>query len=264
MLLNSPPSYVTSVDPADEDYARQYSTDFVSRWDELIDWDKRAAGEGHFFIDLLLQAGACRVFDASTGSGFHAAQLRKACFDVTACDGSATMVERARANFERLGVKIRLYQSDWADLHHLQLTHGLRPFDAVLCLGSSLCHIFDRDKRIEALRCFRRLLKPGGMLLIDQRNFRAILAGHFSSSGQYYYCGKTAKVTIGALSESLCEFVYTFAEGARYRLRVFPLLPVHLRSELMAAGFTAVESFGDFKRIYDPMRADFIIHQAIA
>ncbi|WP_110951858.1 class I SAM-dependent methyltransferase [Pseudomonas bohemica] len=264
MLLSNPSSTVTPADPADEDYAGQYNTEFVSRWDELIDWEKRAAGEGHFFTDRLLEAGACRIFDASTGSGFHAAQLRKAGFDVTACDGSPTMVERARANFERLGVGIRLFQSDWADLDRLQLKHELRPFDAVLCLGSSLCHLFDRNQRVEALRRFRRLLKPGGMLLIDQRNFHAILAGHFSSTGQYYYCGKTAKVTIGALNDSLCQFVYTFADGARYQLRVFPLLPVQLRSELMAAGFSVAQTFGDFKRIYDPMRADFIIHQAIA
>lgn len=263
MPLNSPASTPSSSE-LDQDYARQYSADFVSRWDELIDWDKRAAGEGPFFSDLLLQSGACRIFDASTGSGFHAAQLRKAGFDVAACDGSPTMVERARANFERLGLHVPLYQSDWSDLQRLQRDHRLAPFDAVLCLGSSLCHVFDRDQRIEVLRRFRDLLRPGGMLLIDQRNFQAIAAGHFSSSGQFYYCGKTAKVTIGALTDSLCEFVYSFTDGARYRLRVFPILPASLQSELIAAGFSVAQSFGDFKRIYDPMRADFIIHQAMA
>ncbi|WP_341959070.1 class I SAM-dependent methyltransferase [Pseudomonas sp. RC10] len=264
MLLNQASSPVRLADTADADYARQYNADFVSRWDELIDWDKRAAGEGHFFTDLLLAAGACRVFDASTGSGYHAAQLRKACFEVTACDGSPTMVQQARANLGRLDIHIPIYQSDWADLNRLQRRHRLGSFDAVVCLGSSLCHLFDREQRIEALRRFRGLLKPGGMLLIDQRNFQAILAGHFTSSGQYYYCGKTAKVTIGALHDSLCEFVYTFADGARYQLRVFPLLPAQLRSELRAAGFSIQQSFGDFKRVYDPMHADFIIHQAIA
>lgn len=134
----------------------------------------------------------------------------------------------------------------------------------MLCLGSSLCHIFDREERIKVLRGFRSLLKPGGMLLIDQRNFQAILAGHFTSSGRYYYCGKTARVTIGKLHESLCEFVYTFADGARYRLRVCPILPAQLRSELMAAGFTVKQSFGDFKPVYDPMHTDFIIHQAFS
>jgi len=69
-------------------------------------------------------------------------------------------------------------------------------------------------------------------------------------------------VTLGELSPSLCEFVYTFADGACYRLRVFPILPTELREELVLAGFFVDRSVGDFKRVYDPLSADFIIHQA--
>lgn len=254
----SPPGNLAG--SADKDYAQQYNVDFVSRWDELIDWDKRAAGEGHFFTDRLLQAGASRVFDASTGSGFHAVQLREAGFHVTACDGSPTMVKRAKSNFASRGLNIPIVCRDWRDLDPGEL--GV--FDAVLCLGSSLCHVFEREERIKVLERFRGLLKPGGLLLIDQRNFQAILAGNFSSSGRYYYCGKTAKVTLGELSDSLCEFVYTFVDGVSYRLRVAPILPGQLRSEMRAAGFVAGKSFGDFQYVWDPMRADFIIHQAIA
>ncbi|MFJ3487231.1 class I SAM-dependent methyltransferase [Pseudomonas sp. NPDC090202] len=258
MFLRRSSSPVSTAESRDRDYARQYNADFVSRWDELIDWDKRAAGESGFFNDLLLKAGVCRVLDVSTGSGFHAVQLRKAGFNVTACDGSPTMVERARANFIKHDVDIPLLCSDWHDLEPRQLG----TFDAVLCLGSSLCHVFDEDERIAVLKGFRRLLRPGGLMLVDQRNFQAILEGRFSSSGQYYYCGKTAKVTLGELHDSLCEFVYSFADGAVYRLRVFPVRPRQLRSELMSAGFVVDKSYGDFKCIYDPMRADFIIHQA--
>ncbi|MFK3969191.1 class I SAM-dependent methyltransferase [Pseudomonas sp. NPDC087358] len=260
MALNSVCSPEISPDPADQDYAAQYCNDFVSRWDELIDWDKRAAGEGQFFTDLLLRAGVCRLFDAATGSGFHAVQLRKAGFNVTACDGSPTMVTRAKANFAIRGLDIPVVCRDWRDLDPRQLG----TFDAVLCLGSSLCHVFDERERIEVLKRFRSLLRPGGLLLLDQRNFQAILHGNFSSSGRYYYCGKTASVTLGELNDSLCEFVYTFADGARYRLRVFPVLPGKLRGEMESAGFVAQKSFGDFKSVYDPLRADFIIHQAQA
>lgn len=258
MLPNSVASPASSVEGGDQDYAQQYHAEFVSRWDELIDWDKRAQGEGQFFTDLLLRVGACRVFDASTGSGFHAVQMRRAGFDVVACDGSPAMVRRAKANFTSRGLDIPIICHDWRDLS----PELLGTFDAVLCLGSSFCHLFEENQRIEVLRRFRQLLKPGGVLLIDQRNFQAILAGHFSSSGRYYYCGKTAIVTLGELSPSLCEFVYTFADGACYRLRVFPILPGQLREELAAAGFAVTRSLGDFKCVYDPLRADFIIHQA--
>lgn len=268
MSVSNPLSLVVPVEanapgidqPDDQDYAQQYCADFVARWDELIDWKKRAAGEGSFFTDLLLRAGACRVLDVSTGTGFHAVQLRRAGFDVVACDGSRTMFERARVNFARYRLDIPLLRLDW----HCLSPELLCTFDAVVCLGSSLCHLFDERERVEVLRRFHSLLKPGGVLLIDQRNFQAILGGHFSSSGRYYYCGKSARVTLGELSPSLCEFVYTFNDGACFRLRVFPILPQQLRKEMAMAGFQVGKSFGDFKYVYNPMRADFIIHQAFA
>jgi len=242
------------------DYATQYTRDFVSRWDELIDWDKRAAGEGSFFVDLLSKLGAETVIDVSTGSGFHAVQLHKAGFNVLACDGSPTMVERARINAKSRGLDIPILQRDWLELD----PRRLGTFDAVLCLGSSLCHVFDKYDRHWVLRRFRQLLKPGGLLVVDQRNFRAIRAGRFKSSGRYYYCGRNAEVSLGQVSDQLCEFIYTFSDGACYRLQVYPILPEELKGEISEAGFFWPQSFGDFRHIYDPLDCDFIIHTAIA
>jgi len=245
---------------ADADYASQYTEDFVSRWDELIDWKKRAAGEGDFFTRLLNQMGAIKVIDVSAGSGFHSIQMRNAGFYVVACDGSQTMVERAEANFGRYGVTIPIRQSDWLDLDH----RILGTFDAVVCLGSSLCHIFDAEVRHQVLKRFRSLLKPGGLLIVDQRNFQAIRAGRFKSSGRYYYCGTTARVTVGEVTDQVCEFVYTFSDSATFRLRVYPILPKELAAEIEQADFGRVRSYGDFKPIYDALDSDFIIHTAIA
>jgi glycine/sarcosine N-methyltransferase len=257
-MLNKGMSHVVSLKQPDQNYAAQYPVNFVDRWDELIDWGQRAKGEGSFFSDLLLRAGVCTVLDVATGTGFHAVQLRKAGFEVTACDGSPTMVERARRNFALHGVKIKLFCQDWLALDPVQIG----TFDAVLCLGSSLCHLFCPRQRVEALRRFCTLLNPGGMLLVDQRNFQAILAGHFQSSGRYYYCGKSAKVTLGELSEQVCEFVYTYADGEMYRLRVCPVLPNMLRQEIQEAGLVAAKSYGDFKALYEPSRVDFMLHIA--
>ncbi len=46
------------------------------------------------------------VIDVSTGSGFHAVQLKQAGFDVVATDGSPTMLTKARSNFRRYGLAI--------------------------------------------------------------------------------------------------------------------------------------------------------------
>lgn len=71
---------------------------------------------------------------------------------------------------------------------------GARPpggFDAVICLGNSFAHLpdFEGDQRPQraALTNFRDLLKPGGVLLIDHRNFDEILAtGQVPTKNVYY------------------------------------------------------------------------------
>ena len=241
-------------------YARQYSADFVERWDELIDWNKRKAGEDGFFENLLRSHGVHSVIDVSTGSGFHAVQLKQAGFEVVATDGSSTMLTKARANFRQRGLEIESHYLDWLELDPTVLG----TFDAVVCLGSSLCHVFAAHDRLRVLARFRALLKPGGLLIVDQRNFFAIRAGNYKASGNYYYCGTNASVSLGEVNERLCEFIYSFDNAEQYRLQVYPLLPGELKGEVLKSGFTHHESYGDFERDYDMMDCDFVIHTARA
>ena len=67
-----------------DQYKREYVHSFVRKWDELIDWDARAASEGDFFINILKERGVERVLDVATGTGFHSVRLLKAGFDVPA------------------------------------------------------------------------------------------------------------------------------------------------------------------------------------
>ncbi|WP_348749303.1 class I SAM-dependent methyltransferase [Pseudomonas rhodesiae] len=241
-------------------YSTQYSADFVERWDELIDWKKRKAGESGFFENLLRNHGVQTVIDVSTGSGFHAVQLKQAGFDVVATDGSPTMLTKARANFRRYELTIPCHHRDW----HALDPQELGQFDAVVCLGSSLCHVFEANERMKVLQAFRALLKPGGLLVVDQRNFAAIRAGHFKSSGHYYYCGANVSVSLGQVDESLCEFIYRFDNAEQYRLQVYPILPSELTQEVLGCGFSEHTSYGDFQVDYDRMQCDFVIHTALA
>lgn len=64
-------------------------------------------------------------------------------------------------------------------------------FDAVLCLGNSFAHLPDFDGELlnqrRALRNFKALLKPGGILVIDHRNYDEILtSGQVPAKNVYY------------------------------------------------------------------------------
>lgn len=249
---------MTNIPQSAHDYARQYSGDFVDRWDDLIDWDRRRQGEGLFFIELLRKMNAKKIIDVSTGSGFHAVSLKMAGFEVYASDGSPDMVARARKNFASHAVEIPSVVCDWAEL-----TLALwGQFDAVLCLGSSLCHVFAKGSRIQALRNFNALLRPGGLLIVDQRNFDAIRAGKYSSSGNFYYCGKSASLSFGEIRDDYCEFIFTFADNAVHRVEVYPLRHKELQDEISAADFNYLKRYGDFQEEFNAQDCDFIIHTA--
>jgi len=64
-------------------------------------------------------------------------------------------------------------------------------FDAVMCLGNSFAHLPDFEGDLlnqrRALRNFKELLKPGGILVIDHRNYDEILtSGHVPAKNVYY------------------------------------------------------------------------------
>ena len=96
-----------------DQYKREYVHSFVRKWDELIDWDARAASEGDFFINILKERGVERVLDVATGTGFHSVRLLKAGFDVTSADGSPEMLAQAFENAKRQGFIMKTLHADW-------------------------------------------------------------------------------------------------------------------------------------------------------
>ena len=136
------------IDPTDMrntgNYTQEYVWGFVDKWDELIDWDRRAEGEGDFFIRKLKEIGARSVLDVATGTGFHSVRLLHEGFDVVSVDGSPQMLYKAFENAKGLGFVMRTVQADWRFLN--RDVHG--EFDAIICLGNSFTHMFnERDRR---------------------------------------------------------------------------------------------------------------------
>lgn len=64
-------------------------------------------------------------------------------------------------------------------------------FDAVICLGNSFAHMpdlhGDQREQKQAIRNFEKCLKPGGLLLIDHRNYDTLINGGSAPSKSIYY-----------------------------------------------------------------------------
>ncbi|MDX2287785.1 MAG: class I SAM-dependent methyltransferase [Hyphomicrobiaceae bacterium] len=239
-------------------YHNEYVEAFVDKWDQLIDWDKRAAAEGEFFIETLRSIGAKKVLDVATGTGFHSVMLLKAGFEVTSVDGSKTMLSKAFANARDHGHVLRTIHSDWRWLN--RHVHDL--YDAVICLGNSFTHLHRENDRRKSLAEFYATLRHDGTLILDQRNYDAILDHRIEPKHTYYYCGKDVRAFPVHVDPSLARFCYEFADGGRFHLNMFPLRKAYVRRLMKEVGFQRVTTFGDFQETYRESEPDYFIHVA--
>ncbi|SIO16568.1 glycine/sarcosine N-methyltransferase [Rhodovulum sp. ES.010] len=246
------------VDRRTDHYRKEYIASFVDKWDELVDWRGRAESEGQFFIDILRARGKERVLDVACGTGFHSVRLTEAGFDVTASDGSAAMVAKAFENGKARGLILKTAQADWRWLN--RDIHG--KYDAIICLGNSFTHLYEESDRRRALAEFYAALKHDGILILDQRNYDAIIDHGYSNKHRYYYCGDKVTAQPSHVDEGLCRMVYSFPDGEEFTLNMCPIRKNYMRRLLSEAGFERVRTYGDFQETYAEDEPDFFIHVA--
>lgn len=239
-------------------YTEEYIQDFAAKWDDLIDWDRRAEGEGDFFIRTLADRGVNRVLDVAAGTGFHSVRLLEAGFDVVSADGSPAMLATAFENARQRGHILKTVHVDWRFLNR-DVTDR---FDAVVCLGNSFTHLFDEPSRRKVLAEYYCVLNHDGVLVIDQRNYDAILDNGFSSKHTYHYCGEDVVAEPEYVDDGLARFQYTFPDQSRFHLNMFPLRRSYLCRLLEEAGFQHVTTYGDYQETYREDDPDFFTHVA--
>ena len=241
-------------------YKKQYSPQFAARWDELIDWQRRAEAENNFFQDILKEHGVKTVLDIACGTGYHAVTLKADGFLVTAADGAPNMLDQTRQNAERFGIgDLRVMEAEWTRLREV---FAGEQFDAVICLGNAFTHLFDEGDRIKTLSEIYELLTNNGIAIIDQRNYDAILDNGFSSKHQSYYLGERVEVRPEELSENLLTMRYEYEDGEVHFLTICPIRQEYVTSLLLDAGFGSVKRYGDFVENYDLYDPDFVIQVA--
>ena len=239
-------------------YRKEYVSTFVDKWDELIDWRGRAESEGQFFIDILRARGKQTVLDVAAGTGFHSVRLHDAGFNVTTADGSAAMLAKAFENGQKRGLILKTVQADWRWLN--RDIQG--KYDAIICLGNSFTHLHDESDRRRALAEFYAALKHDGILILDQRNYDAMLDHGFSTKHKFYYCGDKVTAEPDHVDEGLCRMKYSFPDGTDYTLNMCPIRKNYVRKLLNEAGFQRVRTYGDFQETYQEDEPDFFIHVA--
>ena len=242
---------------------------FSADYDRFVNWKGRLAYELPFIEQQLTASGARRILDTACGTGMHAIALAQRGYDVTGADLSVGMVEQARENAAAVGCEVQFVVAGFGELAaKLALSRACpeprrraegveNGFDALLCLGNSLPHVLTADALHEVLTDFAAVLRPGGLLLIQNRNFDAVMAGrarwmapHAHREGgrewlfiRFYDFNPNGTLTFNILTLRRGESGEWTQQVEATTLR--PLLHAELLDAVAAAGFSDTACYGD-------------------
>jgi len=259
--------------------------DFSADYDRFVDWPARLAVELPFIERQLQALGARRVLDAACGTGMHAVALAQRGYEVAGADLSAGMIERARTNAAAAGVDVRFEVAGFGALSTLTpalslggrggqpLTgRGEGGFDAVLCLGNSLPHLLTPEDLAAALADFAACLAPGGLVLIQNRNFDAVVASHErwmepqsrrEGQAEWLFLRFYDFEPDGLLAFNLVTLRREGVGGWSQRVaasRLRPLVQKDLTEALGAAGFAEIAHWGDMQGApFDPQASPNLV-----
>lgn len=110
------------------------------------------------------------ILDCACGIGIHAIALKRRGYDVAGADGSAGMVREAEKRARAAGLSVPFVVCRWEDLPRTRQ----RPFDLVFCCGNAIGHCRDADEMTRSLAGMAGVLKSGGRLVVDSRNWEKL------------------------------------------------------------------------------------------
>jgi 2-polyprenyl-3-methyl-5-hydroxy-6-metoxy-1,4-benzoquinol methylase len=237
-------------------------------YDRFVAWRGRLAYELPFIEKQLAAAGARSVLDVACGTGMHAIALAERGYRVTGTDVSVGMIERARLNANSADLEIPFVAAGFGELS--DRLEG--SFDALLCLGNSLPHVLTMETLRRTLEDFAAVLRPGGLLLIQNRNFDAVIGGgkrwmepQAYREGdrewlfvRFYDFSPDGTLTFNVLTLQRDEEGDWSQRAEATRLR--PWLHADYLSVLADTGFGAVTSYGDMTGSpFDPAESGNLI-----
>ncbi|MFD5462029.1 class I SAM-dependent methyltransferase [Kitasatospora sp. NPDC127059] len=195
----------------------RFYDDFAEDYHLLYaDWDASLARQGAA-LDALIRAhlgeGPAEVLDCACGIGTQAIGLAALGHRVTGTDLSPVAVTRATAEAAARGLRL---PTAAADMRALPFPNGR--FDVVVCADNALPHLLTAEHVHTALTELRRVLRPGGLLLLSTRPYDELRRTRPASTPPQ----TTERDGRRSVHFQLWQW---HEDGERYDLELFQLLP---------------------------------------
>ena len=185
------------------------------------------------------------MLDAGCGSGRYAAELAAAGFRVTGVDRSTQLIAVAEAR----GARARFEVGD------LRAWRPGKPFDAALCRGV-LNDVIPEEDRAGVVAGLRRTLRPGGVLVVDVRDWEASVARY---RGRLEFVSETS-LQRSAHTLLIHERIRLGSKEEEFDFAMRCWTAAELEAALRAAAFAGVEIPAPDLQ---PARADRIVAIAV-
>jgi glycine/sarcosine N-methyltransferase len=250
---------------------------FSVDYDRFVNWPSRLGYELPFIEQQLQIAKGykdrpMRILDTACGTGQHAIALAQRGYRTAGADLSAGMIDRAIANTAALGLDIPFTAAGFGSLAPVYQNTPLYPFDALLCLGNSLPHLPDDSALAEALADFAACLLPGGLLMIQNRNFDAVMAqherwmepqAHQEAQSEWIFLRFYDYEADGLINFNILTLQREGSDSWKQHVtttRLRPLLQAELTTALASAGFSEIVCYGDMRgSAFDPLNSGNLI-----
>jgi len=243
---------------------------FSADYDRFVNWDERFATEMPFLLAQLetvkpAARESARILDAACGTGMHAIRLAQEGFATAGTDISAEMIKHARANARAGPVGTLFKTAGFGEIRDKLHRSPLLPFDAVLCLGNSLAHLTIPGAVQSALVDMATCLRPGGMLLLQNRNFDRVMRekqrwlgtqSHTEGEHEWIFLRFYDFEPDGLITFNI---IHLYRQGDQpwqdhiSSVKLLPLKRKMLTELLRSAGFTNIKSYAAMSnQPYDP------------
>jgi SAM-dependent methyltransferase len=219
-------------------------------------YSQRNDEEAEFLIDNLSEylkpAPNAKILDIACGRGRHAVYLNKKGYDVTGIDLSEQSIKYAR-QFEQKHLHFFV--------HDMRRLSFINYFDLSLNLFTSFGYFETEKDHVNALKSFRKGLKPDGTLVIDYFNSIKILKNLTKQEvktveGIEFHINKF--ISEGKIIKHINFEHRSKAFAFEERVQAFQLQD--FESMFLKSGLKIVQTFGNYSlEAYDETKSDRLI-----
>jgi ubiquinone/menaquinone biosynthesis C-methylase UbiE len=209
-------------------------------------------------IKLLVEKyGIRKALDAGCGTGVHSIILAKIGVETLGFDASPEMLELARTNALKEGVKPVFVEEYFETIPE----EWWGQYDAVFCLANSLVGVRNEQRLSLAIKSFQRALKPGGRAIIqllntawfqnrDQRIIRVSSEDNFTFVRFFDFDADETRLNVIIIEHQMGRVSHQFIST--------PIMAIDagiLEEAAETAGFSEAEFFSDLV-LTEPLSGD--------